>query len=386
MKTFFKTLAFCMIVVLFLSCVTSLFDFGSDDEPTGPGNIVQKPPTDTQEPEEPEEPEKPSCTHVDADDNELCDLCGESFSDGIECSHADVDDDELCDNCNKTFEDGCDVHIDANDDELCDLCGESFSDGQDLFGGTVLASKTFDGETVTFENGVGKPNMGSFNPNAKYGIFTTEDGYAKVYTTEAHAGIESDSFFAIYANEEREAIDLSCFDYLTIDFDLWTDSEYISPIHFIFLENWQTNLTSTNHFTITKQSDDCYYLDINSGYRIQRIISTSEVLHFTFVVKTNTKSSGTSAGISPNVLIYLNGEFITEEACEITNFTQFEQLRMLFIKQTVEAGKSVCVDNIQVSKFGTSTNNYHGALSDAYNDHSINLTECADSVLYNKNN
>ena len=374
MKTFFKTLAFCMIFVLFLSCVTSLFDFGSDDEPTGPGNIVQKPPTDTQEPEEPEEPEKPedpeepSCTHVDADDNELCDLCGEAYSDGVDVI--------VC------------THVDANDDELCDLCGESFSDGQDLFGGTVLASKTFDGETVTFENGVGKPNMGSFNPNAKYGIFTTEDGYAKVYTTEAHAGIESDSFFSIYANEEREAIDLNGFDYLTIDFDLWTESEYISPIHFIFLENWQTNLTSTMHFMITKDAEGCYYMDIN-GYAFEvKPISTSELLHFTFVVKTNTNAniSGTTVSISPKVLIYVNGEFITDAACKMTSFTQFEQLRMLFIKQTVEAGKSVCVDNIQVSKFGTSTNNYHGALDNAYNDHSINLTECVDSVLYNKNN
>ena len=327
MKRFFKVIAIFMIVILCVGSVATLFDVGSSG--SGPGTIV----------EIPNIPAEPSCTHVD-----------------------------------------------ANDDSLCDLCAESFSDVQDLFGGTVLASKTFDGETVTFENGVNKPNMGSFNPNAKYGIFTTEDGYAKMYTNESHAGTESDSFFAIYPNEERAAVDLTKFDYITLDFDLWTDSDYLSPIHFIFLENWQTNLTSTNHLIITKNSDDCYYLDTNNTGGVSREITTSEVLHFTFVIKTSVQNGGYPVTYDPKVLVYLNGEFITEKACNMSDFGQFEQLRILFVKQTVEAGKSVCMDNIQVSGFGTSADSYSGALSEAYKDHSINLTECVDSVLYNKNN
>ena len=340
MKRFFKVIAIFMIVILCAGSVSLLFDGGSSDKPSGPGGtIVQNPPADTDVPEDPEEPEV--CPHVDADDN-----------------------------------------------DLCDMCGESFTDGQDLFGGTVLASKTFDGETVTFENGVNKPNMGSFNPNAKYGIFTTEDGYAKMYTNDSHAGIESDSFFSIYANEEREAVELTSFDYMTIDFDLWTESDYLSPIRFVFLENWQTNLSSTDHLIITKdtEGDEGEYLLGSNVGEFYKNISTSEKLHFTFVLKTQAARSGWPTYYEPRVLVYVNGEFVSERVCRISEFTQIEQLRILFVKQTVEAGKSVCVDNIQVSSFGTSANSYHGALDNAYNDHSINLTECADSVLYNKNN
>lgn len=345
MKRFFKVIAIFMIVILCAGSVSLLFDGGSSDKSSGPGTIVQIPPADTDVPEDPEVPDEPDVPEEPE-----------------ECSHEDAD-----------------------DNSVCDKCGESFSDGQDLFGGTVLASKTFDGETVTFENGVGKPNMGAFNPNAKYGIFTTEDGYAKVQTNESHAGIESDSFFSIYANEEREAVELTSFDYMTIDFDLWTESDYLSPIHFMFLENWQTNVSSTNHLMIKLDSDGEYLLSSNYGDHYRQI-STSEKLHFTFILKTQSANSGYPTTYDPKILVYVNGEFISENVCHIDEFLQFEQLRIFFVKQTVEAGKSVCVDNIQVSSFGAYANSYHGALDNAYNDHSINLTECADSVLYNKNN
>ena len=55
------------------------------------------------------------CQHRDADDNSLCDNCGESYTDG-----KDVDDSTPC------------QHRDADDNSLCDKCGESYTDGKDL--------------------------------------------------------------------------------------------------------------------------------------------------------------------------------------------------------------------------------------------------------------
>ena len=55
------------------------------------------------------------CQHRDADDNSLCDKCGESYTDG-----KDVDDSTPC------------SHRDADDNSLCDKCGESYTDGKDL--------------------------------------------------------------------------------------------------------------------------------------------------------------------------------------------------------------------------------------------------------------
>ncbi len=55
------------------------------------------------------------CQHRDADDNSLCDKCGESYTDG-----KDIADSTPC------------QHRDADDNSLCDKCGESYTDGKDL--------------------------------------------------------------------------------------------------------------------------------------------------------------------------------------------------------------------------------------------------------------
>ena len=82
--------------------------------------------------------DNPPCEHRDADDNSLCDECGESYSDGDEpapCGHRDADDNSLCDKCGESYTDGdesapCE-HRDADDNSLCDKCGEGYSDGDE---------------------------------------------------------------------------------------------------------------------------------------------------------------------------------------------------------------------------------------------------------------
>ena len=55
------------------------------------------------------------CQHRDADDNSLCDECGESYTDGKDvegstpCSHRDADDNSICDTCGEGYTDGKDV-------------------------------------------------------------------------------------------------------------------------------------------------------------------------------------------------------------------------------------------------------------------------------------
>ena len=86
-----------------------------------------------------------SCQHRDADDNSLCDKCGEGYTDGKDiddtptCQHRDADDNSLCDKCGESYTDGKDIddtptcqHRDADDNSLCDKCGEVYTDGKDL--------------------------------------------------------------------------------------------------------------------------------------------------------------------------------------------------------------------------------------------------------------
>ncbi len=390
MKTFFKTLAFCMIFILFLSCVTSLFDFG--DEPTGPGNIVQKPPTDTQEPDEPtepEEPEEPSCTHVDADDNELCDLCGESFSDGIECSHADVDDNALCDNCNEAFEDGCDLHRDSDDDNACDTCGESFSDGQDLFGGIVINDLTFSNlmykdATEGIKNNV--VQAGYSVGGVKTGIITTEDGYLK-FSTDAYDNENVDTFISLFMKNQStenlsECISIDTFDYMTIDFDVWTDSNFFDYMIFRFQgkdESESASFDKLPYLVIVNNGNSYLASSYETDIPLKTISVPSEKVHITYVID--------NASLYARTRIYVNGEYLCGNLSLLSDtMSEINFLRVYFSSGFVDDGRSVCFDNFVVSTFGSGNEAYTGAISELFGDTSINLAECVDSVLYNKNN
>ncbi len=84
------------------------------------------------------------CEHIDADDNSLCDECGEAYTDGKDvedepaCEHRDADDNSLCDECGEPYTDGKDIedepaceHRDADDDLYCDYCDEEYDDGDE---------------------------------------------------------------------------------------------------------------------------------------------------------------------------------------------------------------------------------------------------------------
>ena len=74
------------------------------------------------------------CVHVDADDDTVCDECGDIYDDGHDV-HYDADDDLVCDEpgCDEACDDGCDKHVDADDNGVCDNdgCEEACDDGCD---------------------------------------------------------------------------------------------------------------------------------------------------------------------------------------------------------------------------------------------------------------
>ena len=181
MKRFFKVIAIFMVVILCVGSISLLFDGGS--EGSGPGTTVEN-----------------ECTHRDANDDILCDKCGDIFSDGCE-------------------------HRDLNDDVVCDNCAEPFDDGQDLFGGTVTQLFTFsEGEDIS----------GFYFAANKYGTKDYSNGYAKLYTTEEDVGIDNDNHINFPLAKSGNAISFESVDYITFDFDIWTDDELIAPISFIF--------------------------------------------------------------------------------------------------------------------------------------------------------
>ena len=89
---------------------------------------------------------------------------------------------------------------------------------------------------------------------------------------------------------------------------------------------------------------------------------------------------------SKTIDVYLNGIYIG-----FFNYNpevdSFSYLRFYIgTIGSLDSDYNVNIDNFTVATFGNGNGEYSGAISEAARNSSINLTECADSVLFNKNN
>ncbi len=123
-KILFSVIMLLLFVAIFASCACSHRDANDDSL----CDLCEAEYTDNVD----------ICTHRDLDDNNACDKCGEPFSDGPEtpaCTHRDIDDNDLCDECGEPFSDGSECpscsHRDIDDNDLCDECGEQYTDGDE---------------------------------------------------------------------------------------------------------------------------------------------------------------------------------------------------------------------------------------------------------------
>ena len=339
MKQTVKIVGLFLVAILCISLFANLFDGGSTDEPSGPGTIVQKPPADTDVPEDPEVSE--------------------------ECSH-----------------------VDADDDSFCDKCGESFSDGQDLFGGTVINNLTFSDNVskdclTGLESGTAQ---GYSLGGLKDGLITTESGYLQYEMRAEDVENTNSSTETIYfgiSNETRQGyvspVDVSTFDYLTIDFDVWTDTEFFPSIAFK-LQGKDSDSSTTNdgsYIEIGTSSSDGNYLAKRIDGTVESFGIGNEI-HLTYVICINRSNIYLSV-----VKVYLDGEYLT-------SFSSFPHSSLVYLRAYFGVGyevpgASVNFDNFTVSTFGNGDGSYKGDLVDLSKDNSITLTECADSVLFNKN-
>ena len=92
---------------------------------------------------------KVECPHRDADDDYLCDICGNSFVDGEEppitpsCSHRDKDDDYFCDYCKTIFSDG----VDSSGNNNTTYCNHNYYTNEEYT--DVIESTCTEGGSMT---------------------------------------------------------------------------------------------------------------------------------------------------------------------------------------------------------------------------------------------
>ena len=112
----------------------------------------------------------------------------------------------------------------------------------------------------------------------------------------------------------------------------------------------------------------------------------SKVCNFrnTFQLKKVPESLVINLTAENRYILYVNGKYITSEASPLLDYADLTHLRVFIGNHSVTAGESICLDNFTVATFGSGNGAYSGDISELFGDTSINLTECADSVLYKK--
>ena len=217
----------------------------------------------------------------------------------------------------------------------------------------------------------------------RYGNISTLDHYLEFTTPDNDSNAGMDSSFRFSVKENGHALSLEYVDYVTVDFDLWTNTDYVNEIAFYFVDS-ERNIDANPRLLLKNNYQGSTYpvLKSSTDYAfVEDLFEPTKPIHITFVCKIQ---GGQYEPATSETLVYLDGKLLTSGVNNFThyNLSSFE----LYFRASGKSqqGVSVCMDNFQVTTFGDGSENYTGALSDLYNDHSLTLDNCADSVLYKK--
>lgn len=257
---------------------------------------------------------------------------------------------------------------------------------QKEFGGQTIASYDF-GERLVFNSRYDYEDYpGVFNEGSiKYGYINTDDGCFEFRNDES--GVYDSPYFGFYLKDTQtsksDGLRLDSCDYITIDYNMSTSTGYI-------FDNGQLSLDVRNSdlgFARGSSRLQMFNIDAYQGlYKInsfegqEMTINDSSLNHFTWVIYINHEDISSSWA-----LIYVNGYYaftftniFASESCSIASF-RFDRSDKYATEGWAE---SICFDNFTVNVFGEGAGDYNGAIASLFEDSSITLDDCIDSVLY----
>lgn len=260
---------------------------------------------------------------------------------------------------------------------------------QKEFGGKTIASYDFSEDLVfnsryDYEDYPGVFNEGSI----KYGSINTNNGRFEFRSDEA--GVYDSPYFGFYLKDTQtsksDGLRLDSCDYITIDYNMSTSTGYI-------FDNCQLSLDVRNSdlsFAKGRSRLQMFNIDAYQGlYKInsfegqEMTLDDTDVNHFTWVIYINHEDISSSWA-----LIYVNGYYaftftniFISESCSIASF-RFDRSDKYATEGWAE---SICFDNFTVNVFGEGSGSYNGAISSLFEDSSITLDDCIDSILYSGN-
>lgn len=255
---------------------------------------------------------------------------------------------------------------------------------QKEFGGQTIASYDFSEDLIfnsqyDYEDYPGVFNEGSI----KYGSIDTNYNYFRFMNEET--GVYKSPYFGFYLKDTQtsksDGLRLDSCDYITIDYDMWSND--------CFFDNGQIALDVRNsNSAFAKGSSrlqmfvmDAYFQKgkINSYEGQECTIDMTPRYHYTWVIYINHNDISSSTA-----QIYLDGKCIftfvdifASDACTISSL-RFDRSD----KYCSEFTESICFDNFTVNVFGEGDGDYNGAIASLFEDSSITLDDCVDSILY----
>ena len=196
-------------------------------------------------------------------------------------------------------------------------------------------------------------------------VFSTENGYFKISGAEDEEGC----FFSFRTLNpgSSDLLDVSDYSYLSIDFDVWSDSSLPDRLQMYFKGKTESDSSVSNSIPILdlKRNDDGNFV-----YG-QTILDLSKPIHITILIKICTDGSH-------EVLTYIDGKYYFADV----NLFSFSYLQLFQIYMPLlYNSESLCVDNIQILGF-CHDDSFVGGINECFNDSNINLADLSGSVLY----
>ena len=210
---------------------------------------------------------------------------------------------------------------------------------------------------------------------------STLDDYLKLNSTKSTDSGFSVGFYMLdeacttNSTYDESKLNLSSYDYITIDFDVWTDSSFFESMEFKFVGRDSSDghiQASYPELFLTGKSWDATYVPYSNP---------QIPMHLTFIITENSDSAY-------RVSMYINGNHFKTVDYALQGFEKLYYLTLWFSKGSINAGHSVCFDNVQVMGFGNGDGSYSGSISELVdaNGNPMNLYFVEDSVVYKKYN
>lgn len=254
------------------------------------------------------------------------------------------------------------------------------------FGGIRLIRNEFT-EALVFENKSDfEPYPGVFleNGSVRYGAPDTDDGYFRYSTDEFNTG-DVNSYMGFYLRDSQttktDGLYLSKYDYITIDFDMWSDTTYFSDMKLKLDVRSSNGGFACGNDLIRIQSGPVPSLLLN-GEKVRTFNGPYDINHLTWVISINNDNLADSYAY-----LYVDGKYVcviddifTNSSLYISNFRLETNSGSVALE-----GTSICFDNFEVNAFGDGGGDYKGELTSLFADPEIRLENCIDSILYNGN-